>query len=219
VHVKYLDLDLLGTPSLALDRARLEMLHLGNRVREMLERILPAVVGGTRDGLEAIGKMDDKVDDLHGKIVTYLGKTSTVELNDRQTEELIRLLETVNDLENIGDVIETNLVSVGQSRIDKALVISSGTRKVIEAFHAKITHGFDAALMAVSQKNEEAAWRVIELKAEIDRLEDDAAVHRAQRLVAEEPNRLAAYTIETDILANLKRVYTFSERMARSAVR
>ena len=34
--------------------------------------------------------------------------------------------------------------------------------------------------------------------------------------MAEEPNRLLAYTVETDILQSLKRIYYFAKRMARS---
>jgi phosphate:Na+ symporter len=37
-------------------------------------------------------------------------------------------------------------------------------------------------------------------------------------LVVKEPNRLAAYTTEMDILENLKRVYYFCRRMARASV-
>ena len=38
------------------------------------------------------------------------------------------------------------------------------------------------------------------------------------RLVAEEPNRLPAYTMEIDIIEKLKRIYYFSKRMAKSVV-
>ena len=37
-----------------------------------------------------------------------------------------------------------------------------------------------------------------------------------KRLVAEEPNRLAAYTIEIDIIEKLKRIYYFAKRMAKT---
>ena len=41
-------------------------------------------------------------------------------------------------------------------------------------------------------------------------------MHEARRLVAEEPNRLAAYTLEMDILEKLKRIYYFSKRMSKA---
>ena len=39
---------------------------------------------------------------------------------------------------------------------------------------------------------------------------------QAGRLVAEEPNRLPAYTTEMDVLQNLKRIYYFAKRMAKT---
>jgi phosphate:Na+ symporter len=45
-----------------------------------------------------------------------------------------------------------------------------------------------------------------------------AALHQAQRLVAEEPNRLAAYTVEMDIIEKLKRIYDFARHMAKSVM-
>lgn len=45
-----------------------------------------------------------------------------------------------------------------------------------------------------------------------------AALHQARRLVAEEPNRLPAYTVEVDVLTNLKRIYYFTKRLARGVL-
>ena len=66
--------------------------------------------------------------------------------------------------------------------------------------------------------NLEAAEHVVAMKREINRLADSAALHEARRLVAEEPNRLPAYTVEMDILENLKRIFYFCKRIARGVV-
>ncbi|MCP4006249.1 MAG: Na/Pi cotransporter family protein [bacterium] len=218
VRAKYLDLDLLDTPSLALDRARLEILHMGDLVREMLRSILPAVLNGPRETVEEVGEMDNSVDALHGQIITYLGQISQVQLNASQTEELLQLMEAVNALENIGDIIETNLVALGIGRLTTDVRVSEATREVINEFHASVTKAFEASLLAITQKNEEAARVVVDMKREINRLADSAAMHEAKRLVATEPNRLPAYTLEIDILENLKRIYYFCKRMARVVV-
>ena len=75
------------------DRARLEILHLGDRVKEMLVAILPAVLGGSREELGRIAAMDDAVDVLHGRIVSYLGGISQSKLTEVETEEFIQLME------------------------------------------------------------------------------------------------------------------------------
>jgi phosphate:Na+ symporter len=215
-RVKYLDQELLNTPSLALDRARLEILNMGDQARSMMVAVLPAVLTGTRESLSEVSAMDNAVDMLHGHIVTYLGRVSQEGLTEEQSEEFIKLMAAANDLESIGDVIETNLVSLGLQRIDSGVLVSPETTEVIQEFHAATLRALDLALQAVTQKNPTAAAHVIRMKEEITRLADSAAIHEARRLVAEEPNRLHTYTLEVDVLENLKRIYYFCKRMARS---
>jgi phosphate:Na+ symporter len=47
---------------------------------------------------------------------------------------------------------------------------------------------------------------------------ESASLHEVRRLVADEPQRLEAYTLEVDVLQNLKRVYYFSKRMAQGVL-
>lgn len=218
VRVRYLDESLLGTPAFALDRARLELLRMGDRVREMFRDSLPAVAEGSREDLAGFRQRDDEVDELHGCIVTYLGRVSQQALTDAQTTELLQLMEAGNDLENIGDIIETNLVSLGHGRLDDGVRVSEETRGVLQEFHATVLRALDMALLAVTQKNEAAAAEVVAMKDEINRLADSAAAHEARRLVAREPGRLPHYTFEVDVLESLKRVFYFCKRMARAAL-
>jgi phosphate:Na+ symporter len=213
---KYLDEELISTPSLALERARMEMGHMGGRVRVMLDRIMPAITTGNRGALKQIAKVDDEVDILHGHIVTYLGRISQKTLTDEQTRELLHLMGAVNDLENIGDIIETDLVQLGNKRIEQAVSISDSTRAVLENLHETIALTVDLALKAVEDNDQKAAQEVIARKGDITRLMESAAMHEARRLVAEEPNRLAAYTLEMDILEKLKRIYYFAKRMSKA---
>ncbi len=216
VKPKYLDEELLDTPSLALDRVRLEYGRMGQRVTQMLQRIMPAFLQGDRETLEEIADIDDEVDILHGAILTYLGKISQKALTQAQTEELLNLMEAVNDLENIGDIIETDLVYLGNVRIKAGFEVSDATREVLTQLHEVIAQTVDAALDSVADRDQRAAQEVISLKGDINRLMESAAMHEAKRLVAEEPNRLAAYTTEIDVIEKLKRIYYFAKRMAKT---
>ncbi|MCP3868680.1 MAG: Na/Pi cotransporter family protein [Gammaproteobacteria bacterium] len=218
VRAKYLDEELLSTPSLALDRVRLEVLNMGKRVQDMLDRIMPAILTGNRQTLYSIQQMDDEVDILYEQIIAYLGTISKRQLTDSQTYELLELMAAVGDLENIGDTIETNLVVLGNERIDAGVSISEPTRKVLMDFHKVVTKAFRLSVQAVSQGSEEAAVAVIAMKHEVSGLADSAAAHQAARLVAEEPNRIPAYTIEIDIIEKQKRIYYFAKRMAKTVL-
>ncbi len=213
---KYLDDELLGTPALALDRVRLEALHMGDFVQAMLKQVMPAIAARDRQALAEIEELDDQVDLLHGCAIEYLGKLSKQALTESQTKEFIRLMDAVNSLENIGDIIETDIVGQGNKLIDEGVAISSETLEVLRGIHATVSGAVDKAIQAVSQGNELAAQAVTSMKSEINRLMASAAMHEAKRLVAQEPKRIPAYTIEMDIIEKLKRIYYFAKRMAKT---
>ncbi len=216
IRPKYLDTALLVTPSLALIQARMEIRHMGEQVQEMLADIMPAILKGERASLNDIERADERVDTLYAGIVTYLGKISRLELSEKQTEEFLRLMDAVNDLENMADVIETNLVVLGRQRIEKGVSISRPTQEVLNGFHAVVTRAVDAAIKAVSDNDIVAAESVTGMKKEIKALANSAAIHESKRLVVNEPNRIEAYTIEMDITEKLQRIYFFARRMART---
>jgi phosphate:Na+ symporter len=122
----------------------------------------------------------------------------------------------VNDLENIGDIIETDLVMLGNKRIEDGVNISDSTQVMLDNVHETIMLTVELACKAVADNDQKAAQEVISKKGDITRIMESAAMHEAQRLVAEEPNRLAAYTLEIDIIEKLKRIYYFSKRMAKA---
>lgn len=215
---KFLDPELLITPALALDRVRLELSRLSGRVIEMFEVSLSEILTGSHISLNVLRNKDEAVDAVHGELIQYMGKISQEPLTDAQTQSLIALMEVTNSLESIGDLIENNLVRLGHERINLDVQVSPETRRILEEMHGLILTALDAAVAAVTGEDPEAANRAIELKDEVSQLAKSASAHQAKRLVADEPNRLPAYTVEMDILENLRRVYYFCRRMARAAL-
>jgi phosphate:Na+ symporter len=218
VRTKFLQEELLTTPTLALDSVRMEVMHMGETVNTMLKAIMPAIIKGDTKALEEIRQMDDTVDILHAGILDYLAKISRQPLLEEQTKELMQLMEAVSNLENIGDIVETNLVALGHDRIKDKIQVSEQTQGVLNGFQAAINKAVAAAVMAVAQSNERSAQVVTGMKDEINRIADSAATHEARRLVAEEPNRILAYTLEVEIIEKQKRIYYFAKRMAKTVL-
>jgi len=219
IRSKYLDQELLSTPSLALDRVRLEALHMGEKVEHMHELIMPAILAGKKNELHKIRNMDDEVDLLYQQIIEYMGLISKESLTDQQTEEFLALMDAINELENIGDTIETNLVDLGLTRLRNNFSISNSTRQVLSDFHKTVGKALNLSIQAVSQSNLEVAKTVVAMNKEISNISHSAMAHQAQRLIAEEPNRLIAYTTEMDIIEKQKRIFYFSNRIARTVFR
>lgn len=213
---RYLSEELIDTPSLALQQVRLELGHMGEHVQAMLQHILPAILTGDRLTLRSISAIDEKVDILHGHIVTYLGQISGRPLTEKEAGTLGKLMAAANELENIGDIVETDLAALGYKRIQERVAISKTTQGVLKNLHEVIMTAMNQALLALMLNDEQAARAVVSRKLEINRLLDSAAMHESRRLVATEPNRLAAYTIEMDIIDKMQRIYYLSKRIAKT---
>jgi phosphate:Na+ symporter len=218
VRTKFLQDELLSTPSLALDQVRMEVMHMGETVNAMLKGIMPAIIKGDRQALEEIRMMDDTVDILHAGIIDYLGKISKQQLSDEQSRELLQLMDAVSNLENIGDIVETNLVVLGHDRIRDKVEVSATTQQVLNGFQEAISKAVAAAVQAVGQRNQHAAQVVVGMKEEINSIADSAAAHEARRLIAAEPNRIPAYVLEVDLIEKQKRIYYFAKRMAKTVM-
>jgi phosphate:Na+ symporter len=212
---KYLDDSLIQTPSLAMDIVRMELGRLGAAAAHMVRSALETVIRGSDSELAKLEQMDNDVDRLHGAIVTYLGRLSQENLSDQQSEQLHDFLAAANYIENIGDMIETNLVDAGRQRLNDGLEISAQTQRVLEAFHDKVAWSVERAVQALVENNPTIAAEVMDAKSDINRLAADAEDHLSRRLAANEPKRLVAFRLESEIMEYLKRMYYFAKRIAK----
>ena len=216
IQPRYLDRELISTPPLALDRARREIGRLGDIVAAMFAASLPAVISGDKESLQKLAAMDTDVDLLHGHIVRYLGEVGAGELPGEQSSTVINLLLAANDLEQIGDIIETNLVTSAKRRIEEGVVISEATRAIMQRYHQEVAEALATAVQAVRDDDQQAALRVKAMKKEMADLAEETARHQVLRLVAKEPNRQQTYTREMEVIENFSRIYRLCRKLAKT---
>ena len=213
---KYLDDDLLSTPSIALETVRLELRRMGKRVRKMVKDIMPVAISGTRTELKRVAAMDKVVDALHIAIIEFLGKISLTNLSTRQSKELMQLAEITNGLEQIGDRIATAMVTSANKRIDEEVSVSPQTAKVLNDYHAMVVATLNDALKAVASQDSELAKQVSRRRKDFSEMSRSIVAHGLDRLTADEPNRLNTYAREMEVMEILDGVFTIARRMART---
>ncbi len=218
VHPKYLDDYFLEQPSLALDLVRKELTHLGELTRSMIDRALDTTVHGSEQEAAALSKADDVVDTVYGDIIRYLGRLSQQDLIAPQPKQLQDYVGIANYLENVGDVIDKELLAVAAKRRRNSLVIGPKTQEKLRELAGEVQRVFGLALRAVESGDPEIALEVLESKSVVLALAEDASMHVAKRLVAEEPHRLETFQIETDIIELYRRLNTLSRRIARLSI-
>jgi phosphate:Na+ symporter len=218
IRLKYLDDSLLRTPTIALERARLELLRMSSRVQTMFDKAISALFDGPAEAFDEIEALDDEVDALQGQIIEYLGRVGQRSLSAGSTDELMDLMEATNNLEAIGDLIETNLVALGRHRLANGYEVGAESRRLIEEFHHQVSGALDLSVAALVSANEDDARAVSDMKNEINTTASALAEHQAARLGAPEPNRIELYRFETDVTTNLGRIFYFARRTAQAAI-
>jgi len=218
IQPKYLDDILIKTPGLALERARLEMGRLGKYAMFMLDEGLETVYHGSKEDLDMLARMDNDVDVLHGKIITYLGQVSLENLTIVQSEKLYDFMAIANYIENIGDMIETNLVNIGIEKLEHQYKMSTATREHLRTFHKEVCKTVEWSLRALAVNDPELARQVIKEYSKVNQLAREVETHLADRITAEKPDRLTAFRMESDIIETFKHVYYFAKRISRLIV-
>ncbi len=218
IKPRYLDDILLDTPSLALDRVRMELRRIGERASGMVSRALQVALHGSKEDLEALARDDDEVDTLYDYIVAYLGRLSQESLQVRQSAQLYTYMSAANNIENVADMIETNIVEAGMTRLRNNVQVSQQTEEVLMALHERVNWAVQLAMESLDASDLSMAEKAIGAKEEITRLANEAENHLALRLAADDEDRLVLYRIESEIIEYLKRVYYFAKRIAKAVV-
>jgi len=211
----YLNDFFLEHPAMALDQARRELVRLGGLVREMLGRSMEVATTGTQADAQSISKADEDIDEIYGEVIRFLGKLSQKDLIQPQPLQLGRYIGIANYLENMGDVMSKELLSVLRKRLAMGLAISPSTRTVLLPIADEVCNAYDKALAALEEGKTADAVEAIESKATINELAEQAAAHISRRLVADEPDRLVMFHIESDIIENFRRLNTYTRRIAK----
>jgi len=97
------------------------------------------------------------------------------------------------------------------------LEISPATEEVLNALNKEVIRATERAIRAIVSDDPDSARKVSIAKRKINRLGAAAEVHLSRRLSAAEPNRLAMFRLESEVLEYLKRMYYFAKRIAKLA--
>ena len=214
IKPRFLEEYFLQTPALALDQVRLELGRLGELTLDMARRAFAAVTVGGKQELTALRDMDQSINILHGDIIGYLGKLSLKDLVEPQPRQLYELIAAANYIENIGDIVEMNLVADAQDRLDRGLVLSSATRETLSSLHEQACQAISQTLEALTEGNVDKAREVSDSKKEFNRLADQARTRLARQL-SSGTGEMTTFRHEADLIENLKRLHTLARRIAK----
>jgi phosphate:Na+ symporter len=211
----YLEVDLIQTPSLALEAVRWEIGRLGEVVVQLLKGYGPASLSKDDAALEELAASEDRVDILRGQILDYLGKVRKQYLTDLESRELQTLMNTCETLEHMADVVSQDLVKLTRRAVEKDLEAGETLQHILDSLYLSVIEAVEGAVKSVQEEDEKAAEAVVVMKERISRQVRETLELQARTLDADDPGRLEVFRIEMETVDDLRRIFTMARRIAK----
>jgi phosphate:Na+ symporter len=176
-----LERHLLGTPDIALEQARREIVRMAKTAKAGVMDALAGLLNDDRRKLEAARVAEEFTDTLQYEITSYLTDLSRQQLSDDVAIGLPVLLHTVNDLERIGDHA-VNMVEITLRKTDQKLVFTDQARTELDHLNQEISGMFDMVIEALENNHEDAARSALLIEQNINRMQLDFRRNHVQRM-------------------------------------
>jgi len=216
VGLKYLDSRIIETPSIAVGMASREVLRMGKIVKENLNNAKQAFYNNDEKLTRKVFEEEKRINQLERDITEYLAELTRASLTYEQHGTLTTLLNTVNDLERVGDHAD-NMAELAQYRIDNKVKLSDSALDELHKMFENVEDAFALSLTAFKTADEKMARRVIEYESVIDKMEQNYRANHIKRLNDFTCNPTSGIVF-LDTISNLERISDHSSNIALSII-
>jgi phosphate:Na+ symporter len=203
---RYLDERALDQPSLALGQATREALRMADVVQGMLRDVSPVFRGGDQELLEDVERRDDQVDFLEREIKLFLTRLRREAMGPDLSRKEIALISMIGNLENIGDIIDKNLMELARKKLYHGRRFSDAGWAEIVEFHGMVAKNLEVAIASVAAGDRSLAQSVLDQRPVMRQRERELRESHLGRLRQGLAESLETSEIHLDILTNLKRI-------------
>ncbi|MFQ5827551.1 MAG: Na/Pi cotransporter family protein [Candidatus Methylomirabilia bacterium] len=203
---RYLDERSQDQPSLALGQATREALRIADVVQGMLRDVIPVFRTNSQELLEDVERRDDQVDYLEREIKLFLTRLSRETMSPDLSSREIALISFIGNLENIGDIIDKNLMELARKKLYQGRRFSEAGEAEIVDFHAMVAKNLERAIATFAANDRGLAQEVLDQRPIVRQRERELRESHLARLRAGLAESMETSEIHLDVLTNLKRI-------------
>nr|WP_249222257.1 Na/Pi cotransporter family protein [Planococcus sp. MSAK28401] len=212
---KHLDLNFIEqSPSIALGQAKEEVLRMGKYSVQGLEETYEYLKTKSKKNAEMGYQLEDAINNLDGKITDYLVLISAESISAADSTRHTMLMETVRDIERIGDHFENIIELIDYQEANKVKLTGEAMEDLDEMFTLTIAT-VSKSLDALDTTSHELAREVAEQEDLIDKMERKFRKKHILRL-NEGACSAQAGIVFVDIVSNLERIGDHSVNIAEA---
>ncbi|WP_051287640.1 Na/Pi cotransporter family protein [Alkalicoccus chagannorensis] len=200
--------------SIALTQAKRETLRMGELSVQGLHESAQFVRTNQNRHAELANQFEDAINNLDKKITEYLTKISTNSLSANDSRLHSMLMDTVRDIERVGDHME-NIVELKEYQITNKVKLSESAVEDLEQMFTLTISTLEEAMEALDHDDNEKARSAILKEEEIDKMERQLRKKHIRRLNDGLCDGSAGIVF-VDMISNLERIGDHSVNIAEA---
>jgi len=156
--VKYIDEALVSkSVEISLVMVKKEILRVTEYIQVMIGEMKIAFRTKDTKVFERVAELDSKVDTLHKEIIPFLALLSQEELSKSESKLCMNYMYIQNELESIGDVIDKNIMSLANKKLEQNLIFSENGFHELEHLIYKVNRNFEILIQALKEDDQNSA--------------------------------------------------------------
>jgi phosphate:Na+ symporter len=203
---RYLDDRYLDQPGLAIGQATREALRMGDVAQAMLRDAMTVLRTDNQELLEDVERRDDQLDYLEREIKLFLSRLGREAMSADLAQKEIGLISFIGNLENIGDIIDKNLMELARKKLYQGRRFSEAGEAELIEFHGLVSKNLERAIAGFAANDRSLAQEVLDQRPIVRQRERELRESHLMRLRRGLAESLETSEIHLDVLTNLKRI-------------
>jgi phosphate:Na+ symporter len=202
---------------LALGQSLREVVRAAEIVREMFNDLWRAMENSDEGLARAVSQRDDQVDLLDKEVKRFLTHIAEFQLDAENTDEQMRQLRFLNEVEAIGDIVDKNLSELVLKKVQGRIVLAEDDWQDLHSLFVKVQENMLIAETAFQTRDATLAAQLRRHKDWLNRYYRELADRHLARL-ASGPAKPETSAVHLDFLSNLKRINSCLSTVAYAVV-
>ena len=216
-RLEYIDVHLVGSPSVTLLQIRNEVERMAGLVRTNIQLSTSALLSSRVAEAKPIEDNEAVIDYLTDAISDFLVKLNVREMNDGDAQYVNRVFQTLSDLERIGDYAE-KLLHLTEQQEEKKVVYSASALQELAVINDNATQLFDDAVAGFYRQDVhlDQLKRMAKTQRQLRKLTNQSQLNHMERLRTGQCS-VEAGILFGEILNSLSRIGGHSINIAEAA--
>ncbi|WEG16355.1 Na/Pi cotransporter family protein [Alkalihalophilus pseudofirmus] len=206
----------LAIPDEALIQTEKEVLKLSRYIQTEIIAPIPAIIDGNIDH-HVIVRKEEYIDQAYLIIQQYLLKLAQQDLSKEQSDQEVKLLYMLNDLEQIGDIVLQISANIEKLRNQHFELVAEDAERLKE-FIPTIEDILQHAITACEEKNNKQVRKVIREQGALSEKERDFRFDHFNTLLQQNEYNPAISAIYLDLVNQLMRLQHASMNISRTVL-